>query len=370
MIHSVRVAVRDFRSYERGQLELAPGITVVHGPNGAGKTNLLEALHFGLTGRSCRGASDREIVRRGQAVARVEVTTDAHDGLHLLEVAVQPGVERRVRVDGAVPQRGIDPPAPPAAVFDPDRLVLVKGAPAERRSHLDRFLAAAWPARAGSRTAYARALSQRNALLGRVRAGVVPERQLDPWDAQLAHCGAALMTDRTHAIAALAPRFAARAEELGLPPGAQLAYRPRSRTTGADELAHELRDHRRADLDRGFTTHGPHRDDLALTVANRPLRSYGSQGQQRLAVLALLFAERDLLAEGGRPPLMLLDDVMSELDAERRRRLVALLGAGGQAVITSTDPAHVPSALEGVEFALAPVMDVPARGRPASAVAA
>lgn len=363
MILALRVALRDFRSYERAELDLDPRITVLHGPNGAGKTNLLEALHFGLTARSCRGASDREVVRQGTSVARVEVSTAAEDGMHLVEVAVQPGVARRVRVDGAFPERTVDPPAPSVAVFDPDRLELVKGAPAERRAHLDRFVGAVWPARSGSRTAYARALGQRNALLGRVRTGAAPERQLDPWDEQLALCGAALMADRAHAIDALAPRFAVHAEELGSPAGTQLAYRPRSPAGDAEGLERELHDRRRTDVERGFTTHGPHRDDLTLTAGGRALRSYGSQGQQRLAVLALLFAERDLLAESGRPPLMLLDDVMSELDAERRRRLVDLLSGAGQALITTTDPAQVP-ALGGAEVAVAQLRTGVAPGRP------
>ncbi len=230
--------------------------------------------------------------------------------------------------------------------FLPERLELVKGVPALRRAHLDRFVAGAWPSRVASRTAYGRALTQRNALLGRIRAGAAPERDLDPWDAQLAHCGLALMSDRSHAVAALSSRFAVRGQELGLPDGAELYYRSRSRAEDLGGLVAELRERRAGDLDRGFTTHGPHRDDLALVQAGRGLRAYGSQGQQRLAVLALLFAERDVLADHGHFPLMLLDDVMSELDLERRERLVALLRTGGQALITATDLDQVPGAAD------------------------
>ncbi|HKP90546.1 MAG TPA: hypothetical protein VJT75_11315, partial [Thermoleophilaceae bacterium] len=118
----------------------------------------------------------------------------------------------------------------------------------------------------------------------------------------------------------------------------------RSRATDADGFREELAERRAADLERGFTTHGPHRDDLALMHGGRALRTLGSQGQQRLGLLALLFEERDALAERGTPPLMLLDDVMSELDAGRRERLAELVRAEGQALITTTDAEHVPGA--------------------------
>jgi DNA replication and repair protein RecF len=336
------LSVRDFRNYERAEVELAPGLNVVTGPNGAGKTNLLEALYVGLTGRSCRTSNDRELVRIGEKIARVETGVAAPDGLHELEVGIAPGEEKRLRVDGAALQRGVDPPRPLAAVFLPDRLDLVKGAPALRRAHLDQVVAALWPARVATRSAYTRALAQRNALIARVRAGMASPDQLDPWDAELASHGAQLMADRAAAVELVAPTFASRAEELGLPERAGLRYSPRSKADGADGLRAELGERRTADLDRGFTTHGPHRDDLALTHGGRALRTLGSQGQQRLGLLALLFAERDALAERGTPPLMLLDDVMSELDSSRRERLSDLVRADGQAMITTTDADHVP----------------------------
>jgi DNA replication and repair protein RecF len=351
VIAAVRVALRDFRNHERAEVSLGPATTVLHGPNGAGKTNLLEALHFGLTGRSLRTANEREVVRHGAEVARVEVTTRAADGDHLLEAALERGGGKRYRVDGAAVSDPSGVPRPALGVFLPDRLDLAKGPPALRRAHLDRFVASAWPARR-ARGAYARALAQRNALLGRVRAGTADAAALDPWDAQLARCGVELMTDRRDASAALTAPFHAIAADLGLPAAAGVEYRPRSRAGEAGELAAELRERRASDLERGFTTHGPHRDELALTLARRPLRAYGSQGQQRLAVLALLLAERAVLAERGDPPMMLLDDVMSELDRDRRERLAELLGAGGQAVITATDVDQVPLASAGATDAV------------------
>src|SRR3954468_2068811 len=150
-----RCGLRDFRNYERAELHLAPGLTVIAGPNGAGKTNLLEALYFGLTGRSCRTSNEREVVRVGGSVARVELEVEADDGRHLLEVGFEPGEDTRMRVAGAALDRaGALPGRPLVSVFLPDRLDLVKGAPAGRRGHLDRLVGAPWPARAPTRAAY------------------------------------------------------------------------------------------------------------------------------------------------------------------------------------------------------------------------
>ena len=339
----VRFELRDFRNYQRVELELGPGLTVIAGSNGAGKTNLLEGLYFGLTGRSCRTSNEREVVRHGARLTRAAITTVGDGVEHLLEVGFEPGETKRLRLDGAEPDSASAVEARPlVSVFLPERLELVKGPPAHRRAHLDRFVAALWPARAGARSAYGRALAQRNALLARVRAGAAAADQLAPWEAELARHGIALMTDRRGAAEMLGAPYSRRAAELGLP--AALRYRPRSQATTVEDLAAELAERREQDLARGFTGHGPHRDELVLEHAGRGLRSFGSQGQQRVGVLALLFAERDVLMEHARPPLMLLDDVMSELDPERRERLTELLRAGTQAVVTTTDPDHVPVA--------------------------
>jgi len=341
------VELRDFRNYERAAVELGPGLTIVAGPNGAGKTNLLEAVYFGCLARSPRTSNERELVRSGAPVARVAVTTQEEDGTeHSIEVGFAPGEPKSVRVDGSpVDNLSASPVRPLAGVFLPERLELVKGAPAPRRAHVDRFVAAVWPSRAETRTAYSRALSQRNALLARIRSGGSSAATLDTWDAELARHGIQLMADRREAATLLAPRFAELGTLLGLPEAVALEYRPRSSATDAEGLAAELAERRDADLDRGFTAHGPHRDDLRLVHGGRSLRQYGSQGQQRVGLLALLFAERDVLREQrGTTPLMLLDDVMSELDASRRGLLADLLRDGGQSLLTTTEVGHVPDA--------------------------
>jgi DNA replication and repair protein RecF len=347
-----RLRVRDFRTYASADVAFGARLTVVHGRNGAGKTNLLEALYFGCTGRSCRTSDERQLVRFGQSATRVEVEVEGRDGMHDLSVGFQPGEPKRIRVDGvAVEALAGHPSRPLVSVFLPDRLELIKGPPSLRRAHLDQLVAALWPGRAANRRAYSQALAQRNALLGRVRAGAVGREALRTWDLELARHGIALRDDRAQAVGAVADGVAVIAGELGLAGRVELCYRPRTKAADAAGLAAELAERAGSDLERGFTTHGPHRDDLALLRDRRDLRIYGSQGEQRLGLLALLLAERGVLeAERGAPPLMLLDDVMSELDADRRGRLIERLRAGGQAVITTTDLAHVPDAEEpGVE---------------------
>jgi DNA replication and repair protein RecF len=346
---ATRLRLRDFRSYAAVDVELGDGLTVVHGSNGAGKTNLLEALYFGCTGRSCRTSNEREVVRFDAATARVEVDLRDEEGrAHALAVGFTPGEAKRLQADGVTVERLVDVEMRPlVCVFLPDRLELVKGPPALRRSHVDQVVAASWPARAATRRAYGRALAQRNALLAGIRSGRASRSSLPAWDAELARHGIELRDDRAAVADLLAPRFAALAEALGLGAGAELRYRPRSRAADAAELADELAERTESDLERGFTGHGPHRDDIAFLRSGHELRAYGSQGEQRLALLALLLAERETLAETrGAVPLMLLDDVMSELDSDRRALLARLLRAEGQSIVTTTDVAHVPGADE------------------------
>ncbi|MGN6170145.1 MAG: DNA replication/repair protein RecF [Solirubrobacteraceae bacterium] len=341
------VNVRDFRSYERACLTLGDGLTVISGPNGAGKTNLLEAVYFGCTGRSYRASNEREVVRLGASATRVRVDIEAADGDHQLAVGFAPGQPKRLSVDGASVETMLDCAVRPLlTVFLPDRLDLVKGPPAVRRSHLDQLVAALWPARVQTRRAYAQALAQRNALIARIRGYGGSREQLAAWDLQLARHGIALMADRGSAVNAVSQLFAGFAEELGVGAPAAIAYRPRSRAESAEGLADELAARTQSDLERGFTGHGPHRDELSLLRNGRELRTYGSQGQQRLALLALLLSERDAIgSHRGSLPAMLLDDVMSELDYDRRLALsTRLRESAGQAVVTSADLSQVAGA--------------------------
>lgn len=345
------VQLRDFRTYARAEASLGEGLTVIHGANGAGKSNLLEAIYFGCTGRSPRTRNERELVRFGAEATRVAV--QLADGSEAHELCVGygavPGSPRAVKQmssDGASVERLLDVEARPlVSVFLPDRLELLKGAPAVRRAHLDQVVRAIWPLREATRREYSRVLSQRNALLGRIRSHRASQASLSAWDRELASKALALRDDRSAALELLAEPFAVRAAQLGLSGEARLEYRPRSHALDEEGFIAELEAALPHDLERGFSSHGPHRDELALIRDGRELRVYGSQGEQRLAVLALLLAERTVLArERRRVPLMLLDDVMSELDSDRRELLAEELSTGGQSVIATTDLAHVPGA--------------------------
>ncbi|UJA18742.1 DNA replication and repair protein RecF [Thermoleophilia bacterium SCSIO 60948] len=341
--------LRRFRNVARGEFTPADGITLLAGPNGAGKTNFLEALYMALTGRSPRTRADRETIEFGASDCRTDAIVDVAGEQHEFRCVVTRADGRAHRVDGRPAEPADSEQRPAICVFMPDRLTLIKGPPAARRSHVDLFSAALWPARADVRRRYSRVLAQRNALLA--RAAGHGASSLDAWDRELAEAGIALRDLRAEVVAELAPGFSVVAGELGLEQTAQIAYRPRSEATDAEGLAAELRERRDSDVARGYSGHGPHLDELSITLGDRAVRRYGSQGQQRLSLLALLFAEREVLAaRRGRPPLMLLDDVTSELDPDRRGLLGERLSRSGQTLITSTSAGDLPPGVERTEF--------------------
>jgi DNA replication and repair protein RecF len=217
-------------------------------------------------------------------------------------------------------------------VFTPDRLAVVKGGPAVRRAYFDRVLARLFPARAGLPQEYLSALAQRNAALRRVQLGLASRDAVAPWTERIATAGAELVATRQATLAALAAPFAERAEELGLP-AAELRHE------GEPPSLEGLESRLQRDIDRGTTGLGPHLHDVLITSAARDLRQFGSQGEQRLSILSLLLAEAALLPE---PPLLLLDDVLSELDLGRRRVLAERVAQMGQTVVTATHPGALP----------------------------
>ena len=307
------------------------------GPNGAGKTNLLESLHVGTQGFSPRTRNDAQLIRFGETASRIALRGESGERPLDLEVVLQVGEVKRAKVNGAQLRAAEQLRSTvPTLVFTPDRLAVVKGGPAVRRAYFDRTLGRLAPARAALPAEYGAALAQRNAALRRIQLGLSSPEALTPWTEQVAELGAALVDARRDAVALLSPTFAERAGELGLPGGA-LVYEAEAPTVESLEARYAR------DLERGWTGAGPHLDEIGIVAGDRDLRTFGSQGEQRLAVLSLLLAEAELIVDRtGSPPLLLLDDVLSELDPDRRRILASRIGGTGQALVTSTTAAALP----------------------------
>ena len=308
------------------------------GPNGVGKTNLLESLHVGTQGFSPRTRADVQLIRFGDHAARIAVR-GVRGGVPIeIELTLEAGAGKKAKLNGGALRAAEQLRAEIATlVFTPDRLGVVKGAPAVRRAYFDRAVGRLTPARAQLSTDYGAAVAQRNASLRRVAGGFSTRDALAPWTEQVAALGTELVSARHEALALLQPAFAERAGELGVA-DAELRY------DGEPLLVAALDERLDRDLERGVTGLGPHLDDIVLAAGARELRSFGSQGEQRLAMLALLLAEAELITDRrGFPPLLLLDDVLSELDPGRRRILAARVARAGQALITATDAAMLPA---------------------------
>jgi DNA replication and repair protein RecF len=312
---------------------------LVVGPNGAGKTNLLEALHVGAQGFSPRTRAEPRLVRFGEQAARVRLEGAEAGAPVESEVTITPGAGKLLRLNGS--QLGSAEELRTrltALAFVPDRLAIVKGGPAVRRAYFDRMLGRISPSQAALPGEYGRALAQRNEALRRVRAGVSTGEAVAPWSERVSALGSELDAARARLAAELEPGFSRHAALLGLS-GATVSYEERG--LPLEELEARLD----RDLDRGTTGAGPHLRDVEIRAGERDLRSFGSQGEQRTAVLALLLAEAAVLGDSrGAPPLLLLDDVFSELDAGRRRALLAALPSDGQTLVTATSTDALPPA--------------------------
>jgi DNA replication and repair protein RecF len=331
----------NFRNYQDDTVVLAPGLNVVVGDNAQGKTNLLEAISFAITGSSPRTPNDSEVVRWGQDFARTEARLSLDGGASERAVAVgyAPGQKKRLTVDGAPAPSLTNYAAGGAGVrvvtFFPDDIRIVKGTPSDRREFLDGLLSTLRPSYARAAIEYAKAVQQRNQLLRRIRDGFSSERTLSTWDRKVIELGETVLRGREAAIGPLESYFGASLRALYGPEKPEIRY---SYSATLDEYAEALRGAHRADIERGTTSVGPHRDDFEVLLGGVNLTTYGSQGQQRLATLALKFAARDhVRGETGEDPMLLFDDVMSELDERRREYLAEYFLESTQAVITTTN---------------------------------
>jgi DNA replication and repair protein RecF len=319
-------------------LAVRPGLVLAVGPNGVGKTNLLEAIHVATQGFSPRTRTDSQLVRFGDDGARAAVSGRRGEVGLEIELTIRPGEGKRARLNGAALRAAEQLRSSVSTlVFTPDRLGVIKAAPAARRAYFDRALGRLLPARANLPAEYGAAVAQRNAALRRARGGFSGADAIEPWTERVATLGAELVTSRLEVLEILGATFAERAGELGLPE-ATLRYEGEPPTREALDAVLAR------DLERGTTSLGPHLDDILLSSAGRDLRSFGSQGEQRLALLALLLAEAQAItAQSGVPPLLLFDDVLSELDPARRRLLAERVRGAGQTLITATDAAMLPA---------------------------
>ncbi|PZG02269.1 DNA replication/repair protein RecF [Micromonospora deserti] len=362
-----RLELVDFRSYERVGVDLEPGANVLVGPNGVGKTNLVEALGYVATLDSHRVATDAPLVRMGASSAVVRCAV-AHEGRELLvELEIVPGKANRARLGRSPARRARDVlGALRLVLFAPEDLELVRGDPAERRRYLDDLLVSRQPRYAGVRADYERVVKQRNALLrtaylarktGGSRGGDLST--LAVWDTHLARQGAELLAGRLELVAALAPHVTKAYDAVAAGHGAAgIAYRPSvelpepttDRAALAEALAAALTGSRSAEIERGTTLVGPHRDDLTLTLGPLPAKGYASHGESWSYALALRLAGYDLLRADGIEPVLVLDDVFAELDAGRRERLAELVGGAAQLLVTCAVDDDVPAALRGARY--------------------
>lgn len=337
-----RLSIRNFRSYGELDLDLSDGTVVLLGDNGVGKSNLLEAIGYGAHLESFRGAPSDALVARGsdQAIVRAAFMVDERE--MLVEAEISRTGRNRVLLNRQRLARTSDLlSALPMTVFAPTDLELIKGGPALRRGMLDRLLSSLDHRNAAVRAEFERALKQRNALLKGVRGRLdeSAEMTLDVWDSKLASSGGELARLRIGLISDLAPVVARAYHDVaGQSVDVDLEYH--SAWTGGG-LAAALAESREDDLRRGVTLVGPHRDDLSIVLDGMPARTHASQGEQRTMALALRLASHRMLTDRfGYPPILLLDDVFSELDDNRSAALLAAL-PGGQRILTTA--VHPPS---------------------------
>jgi DNA replication and repair protein RecF len=338
----------DFRNYSSARLDLSPGLTALVGANGEGKTNLLEALGWLATLGSFRSAPTEALVRRGSPFAVVRALAERDGRELLLEAQIQPNGRNRVQVNRQPLRRARDLLGSlRVSVFTPDDLAIVKDGPSERRRLLDEALVSLHPRHDAARSAVDKVLRQRNALL-RQAGGRLDESAaftLDVWDAKLAEAGGELVAARLDLLAKVVPVLGTTYDALARRPARVGAAYDAAWGAGAGAdtgalgaaLAAALSRARSDDVRRGLSTVGPHRDEVSLTIGDAPARTEASQGEQRSLALALRLAVHHVVtAATGTPPVLLLDDVFSELDPDRSAALLGHLPPGQTLLTTAS----------------------------------
>lgn len=346
MVALSRLTLSNFRNYASADIHPSPGINLVTGQNAQGKTNLLEAVYLVSTGRLLRSSKDGHGVREGSERGTVRAVL-ADSGTELA-VELRTGIRKRATINGHGLARASDLLGRlPTVTFSTQDLAIVTGEPSDRRHFLDTELAQQYPAYLKHLGIYKRALEQRNALLRDSREGYVPDEVFEAWEAPLAMHGAAIRVMRNGWISEITADASGRHEWLGAGESLAMHYAMKDDAMIAEALQTSLSENRRSDIARGATTFGPHRDELEIEIAGRPARYFGSQGQQRTAVIAIKLATLEAAKRVfGFPPVLLLDDIFSDLDEQRRSRLVEVAEAeGGQVFLTCTEPSQAGPAI-------------------------
>lgn len=366
-----RLGLENFRSYPFAELRPDPGLTVVAAPNGTGKTNLLEAIHIAITGRSHRASVEADLVRHGADFARVrlELSGGTAAGGATIELIVPaspapPGIRKRLTLNGVARRASTVSETARAVLFRPEEMLLLVGSPSERRRFLDAIVGQRDRRAARDLVDLARVLSQRNALLRAIRAEEAPLDSLAFWDEQLAQLGGRVTRARLEVVAELRERIGPLHDAVAEPGerGASVTLEYvdnlkeawHERAAAGEELPaaealsrayrRRIADVRDKEAWNGTSLVGPQRDDLRAELGGRDVAAHASRGQQRTIILALKLAETDLLGADGPRPVVLLDDVFSELDPVRAERLSRLVAGRGQVIVTTADPATLAAA--------------------------
>ena len=339
-----RLQLRNHRNYAHLDLAPGPGVNVFIGANGQGKTNLLEAVAMLALSSSPRARRDVEVVGPVAPAARIEAEVESGGSVVELAIALRVEDERAhrvIEVDGAR-RRAFDLPGHfRVTLFWPDDLGLIKSGPELRRRFLNQMLVQIEPGYARALAGLKRVLEQRNSLLKRIAAGEAGSDVLDAWDEELIRIGGEVAAARSKAVRELEPQAARSHAEIASGERLEIEY-----LGPPTDLMQAVHNSRAEDLKRGSTSIGPHRDDVRIMLDGREARAYGSQGQQRTAVVSLKLAEAALVAaRTGERPVLLLDDVLSELDGERRAALLRQVAGDGQVIITSVEAGPFPPEL-------------------------
>ena len=341
------IKLTNFRNYGECVFRPEKGVNLIVGENAQGKTNLLEAVFFCCFGRSHRTAKEKELIAYDREDARIRLTSQKTDTRHELNIRISQNEKRSIRADGVPLQRiGDLMGLLNCVLFAPEHLSIVKEGPAERRRFMDMELSQTYPAYFFLLQQYSRVLRQRNILLKAVREQPELMQTLPVWDQQLAENGYRLMVYREAFCAHLSHLAQQNHREIsGGREELCVSYRPDCPVSDEQQLFELIEQSEKEDLRRLTTTRGPHRDEMALTLDGREIRAFGSQGQQRTAALALKLSELDLIyKETGEWPILMLDDVMSELDEKRQKYLLERILPVQTLVTTTSFSTDWPSA--------------------------